>query len=87
MVNVAILYQDLGRTAEFDAWVADLADELRNGDTGAYVNFLGDEGGARVRDAYPGKTWDRLVTIKRLYDPTNLFRVNHNIRASHGGGR
>jgi FAD/FMN-containing dehydrogenase len=87
MVNVAILYQDLGRTAEFDAWVADLADELRNGDPGAYVNFLGDEGEARVRDAYPGKTWDRLVTIKRHYDPTNLFRVNHNISASHGGVR
>ena len=30
------------------------------GDAGAYVNFLGDEGEARVREAYPGSTWDRL---------------------------
>ena len=52
---------------------------LRQGDAGAYVNFLGDEGDARVRDAYPGSTWDRLVEIKRRYDPTNLFRLNQNI--------
>jgi hypothetical protein len=43
------------------------------------VNFMGDEGGARVRDAYPGSTWERLAAIKAHYDPTNLFRLNHNI--------
>ena len=41
---------------------------------GAYVNFLGDEGQARVREAYPGPTWERLAAIKARYDPTNLFR-------------
>jgi len=34
---------------------------------------------ARVRDAYPGPTWDRLAAVKARYDPSNLFRVNHNI--------
>ena len=48
-------------------------------DAGAYVNFLGDEGEARVRAAYPGATWDRLAPIKRRYDPDNLFRLNQNI--------
>ena len=48
-------------------------------DGGAYVNFLGDEGPDRVRQAYPGPTWDRLVEIKRRYDPGNLFRLNQNI--------
>jgi FAD/FMN-containing dehydrogenase len=43
------------------------------------VNFVGDEGPERVRAAYPGSTWDRLVTIKRSYDPNNVFRVNQNI--------
>ena len=44
-----------------------------------YVNFLGDEGAARIREAYLGETWDRLAAIKGRYDPTNLFRLNQNI--------
>lgn len=47
-----------------------------------YVNFLGDEGEARLRRAYPGVTWDRLVEMKRRYDPNNLFRLNQNIPVS-----
>jgi FAD/FMN-containing dehydrogenase len=46
---------------------------------GAYVNFLGDEGEARVHDAYPDATWRRLTDVKRRYDPTNLFRRNQNV--------
>jgi hypothetical protein len=38
-----------------------------------------DEGEARVREAYPGATWDRLVAINTRYDPTNLFHINQNI--------
>jgi FAD/FMN-containing dehydrogenase len=46
----------------------------------AYVNFLdGDEGAERVRAAY-GENYDRLVALKRTYDPTNFFRMNQNIR-------
>jgi FAD/FMN-containing dehydrogenase len=44
-----------------------------------YVNFLGDEGEMRIREAYPRATWDRLTEIKTRYDPTNLFRLNQNI--------
>jgi hypothetical protein len=62
-----------------EAWVTDFAGELRQGDAGAYVGFLGDEGEARIRDAYPGPAWDRLAEIKGRYDPTNLFRLNQNI--------
>ena len=49
------------------------------------MNFLNDEGEARVRDAYPGPTCDRLAAVKRRYEPTNLFRLNQNIprRAPH----
>src|SRR6266540_1736836 len=59
--------------------MVDLAAALRQRDNGAYVNFLVDEGEARVREAYPGPTWDRLAAIKARYDPTNLFRLNQNI--------
>jgi hypothetical protein len=46
---------------------------------GAYVNFMMDEGEDRVRATY-GKNYSRLVKIKKRYDPTNLFRVNQNIK-------
>ena len=44
-----------------------------------YVNFLGNEGEARVRAAY-GVNYERLVALKNRYDPTNVFARNQNIR-------
>jgi FAD/FMN-containing dehydrogenase len=79
MVNVAAFYQGSADRDLRAAWVSDFAAALQQGDTGAYVNFLGEEGPARVRRAYPGSTWGRLVAIKARYDPTNLFRLNQNI--------
>jgi FAD/FMN-containing dehydrogenase len=81
MVNVAAFYDGPADRAVREAWVSDFAAALRQRDAGAYVNFLGDEGEARIRAAYPGPTWDRLAAIKSRYDPTNLFRLNQNIPA------
>jgi FAD/FMN-containing dehydrogenase len=80
MVTVAAISASVDDVPVDEAWVAELAAALRQGDPGAYVNFLGDEGEERVRAAYPGTTWDRLAEIKRRYDPGNLFRLNQNIR-------
>jgi FAD/FMN-containing dehydrogenase len=44
-----------------------------------YVNFLGDEGADRVRQSYGERHYERLVELKRRYDPTNFFRLNQNI--------
>ena len=79
MVNLAAFYNGPEDQAVRQAWVMDFAAALQQGDSGAYMNFLGDEGEARVRAAYPGQTWDRLARIKARYDPTNLFHHNHNI--------
>jgi hypothetical protein len=79
MVNVAAFYEGPEDRAVREAWVMDFAGALHQGDTGAYVNFLGDEVEARIRQPYPGSTWDRLAAIKARYDPTNLFRLNQNI--------
>ncbi|HSL30774.1 MAG TPA: FAD-binding oxidoreductase [Anaerolineales bacterium] len=79
MVNIAALYQKPEEKTIHEAWVAGFASALLQSDNGAYVNFLGNEGTERIRAAYPGSTWDRLVEIKRRYDPTNLFRLNQNI--------
>jgi FAD/FMN-containing dehydrogenase len=80
MVNVAALYEHPDEAAVYEPWVTDFAAALRQGgEVGAYVGFLGEEGEARVRDAYPGSAWKRLAEIKDRYDPTNLFRLNQNI--------
>jgi FAD/FMN-containing dehydrogenase len=49
---------------------------------GVYVNYLGgegDEGAQRVRAAYGTEKYQRLLALKKKYDPANLFRLNQNI--------
>jgi FAD/FMN-containing dehydrogenase len=79
MVNVAALYNDTTEADMHAKWVQGTVAALDQGEQGVYVNFIGDEGPARVRAAYPGLTWGRLVQIKKKYDPENLFRLNQNI--------
>jgi FAD/FMN-containing dehydrogenase len=79
MVNVAAFYDGEADKPVREAWVVEFAAALDQGDSGAYVNFVGDEGEARVRAAYPGATWDRLARIKAEYDPDNLFSLNQNV--------
>ncbi|MFN8597486.1 MAG: FAD-binding oxidoreductase [Anaerolineae bacterium] len=85
MVNVAALYNQPEDKVKHEAWAADFAAVLRQGEAAAYVNFLGEDGAARIREAYPGATWERLTAIKRRYDPTNLFRLNQNIPPANAG--
>jgi FAD/FMN-containing dehydrogenase len=79
MVNVAAIYGNPDEAPVHEAWASEAAAALRQSDTGAYVNFVGDEGEERVHAAYPGSTWERLQAVKRRYDPDNLFRLNQNI--------
>jgi FAD binding domain/Berberine and berberine like len=46
---------------------------------GSYGNYVSDEGDAFARAAY-GPNYERLVALKNKYDPTNFFRMNHNIK-------
>ena len=79
IANVAAMYGRPEEASTYMPWVDGLAGALDQGDESAYVGFLGDEGEARVRAAYPGSTWDRLAAVKAQYDPTNLFRLNQNV--------
>jgi len=84
MVNIAAFYDGPDDQLVREAWVTDFVGALHQGDDGAYVNFLAEEGEARVRAAYPGATWDRLAEIKARYDPANLFRLNQNVPPAAG---
>jgi FAD/FMN-containing dehydrogenase len=85
MVNVAALYEHPDEAAVHEPWLSGFAAALRQGDGGAYVGFLSDEGEARIREAYPGPTFERLAAIKGRYDPTNLFRLNQNFAPATEG--
>jgi hypothetical protein len=84
MASVVVFYTSPEDRLVRDRWAADFAAELKPRPGAAYVNFMGSEGEARVRDAYPGAHWERLATIKRRYDPDNLFRLNHNVPPAPG---
>ena len=68
------------RRRAIPTWVRNAHERLRPFSTGrTYVNFHGhDEDDDRVRATY-GANYDRLVELKRRYDPDNLFRSNRNI--------
>ncbi len=85
MVNLAAFYDGPEDRPRRETWVKEFAAALGSIHPGAYVNFLSDEGQARVREAYPGSTWDRLAETKARYDPTNLFRLNQNVPPAQKG--
>jgi len=77
---IAAMYPNPADTAKNVAWVRDYWSALHPYSAGgAYVNFLMEEGEDRIRATY-GANYERLVAIKRKYDPTNLFRLNQNVR-------
>jgi FAD/FMN-containing dehydrogenase len=62
------------------AWTETLWQRVRHEGDGVYVNFLADDGPARLGEAYPEATLTRLARVKRAYDPDNLFRFNQNVQ-------
>lgn len=70
------------KAPELKRWASEYWSAIHafNANGGGYVNFMmEDEGQERIKAAY-GDNYDALVAVKREYDPTNLFRVNQNIR-------
>jgi FAD/FMN-containing dehydrogenase len=87
-VLLAILtaFEDPAELPLHEAWTVDFFEALRPKSRGVYSNFLAAEGEGRIREAYPTATYGRLADVKRHYDPTNLFRMNQNIRPARAAG-
>ena len=82
LFNLAVIsrWADAPTASTHIDWARQSSDAMRPyASGGVYVNYLGAEGADRVRAAY-GDKYDKLVAVKRKYDPTNLFRVNQNIQ-------
>ena len=78
--DVFLAIINMGPGEEDVQWTEGLWQLLRPQVSGVYVNFLGNEGEARIHEAYPPATYARLAEVKRAYDPSNVFRLNQNIQ-------
>jgi FAD/FMN-containing dehydrogenase len=77
---IAGMWPDPADNAKNIRWVKDYYQALHpHSLSGGYVNFMAGDDQDRVKDNYKGNH-DRLVAIKRKYDPGNLFHLNQNIR-------
>ena len=80
LINVHTRWDAAANDGKCIAWARDLIKALTPFSTGAvYVNFLTSDEEDRVKMAY-GANLAKLVAVKKKYDPTNLFRMNANIR-------
>jgi len=71
---------DPGESQRHIGWARGLADSMRPFSSGAYfLNFLGEEGEDTIKAAY-GPNYERLMAIKKKYDPKNFFCMNQNIK-------
>ena len=76
------MWTDPSETEKNVQWTRECCDAMRPYSVaGSYGNYVTDEGEAIAREAY-GCNYDRLVALKNKYDPSNFFRMNHNIKPS-----
>jgi hypothetical protein len=78
--NIAGITETEAGFEEERQWARNFWSALEPYHTSVYVNFLMEEGEERIRQAYGAKKYDWLKSLKRRYDPGNLFRLNQNIR-------
>ncbi len=80
VVNVHARWEAATQDDSCIAWAREAFNKLHPfASGGAYVNFLTQEEASRIPFAY-GATYNRLVELKKQFDPGNVFRMNQNIR-------
>lgn len=79
VLNIHTRWRDAKDDEKALKWAREFHKATEPFSQGVYVNFLSDEGSDRVKQAYTEDVWNRLVEVKRKWDPDNLFRVNQNI--------
>jgi FAD/FMN-containing dehydrogenase len=73
-------WNDPANDADRIAWLRDYHEAIRPySEPGGYINFMQDDDYGRIKDNYR-QNYDRLVQVKRTYDPDNLFHVNQNVQ-------
>jgi FAD/FMN-containing dehydrogenase len=80
VIHPGAFWEDPASDGDAAAWVRGYKEQLRPFTTGGvWLNFIGDEGEDRIKAAFGPESFTRLQTVKRRYDPDNVFRANHNL--------
>jgi hypothetical protein len=75
------MWDDPALDEQCRSWARDtLADLAPFASDGRYVNDVAEVGAELVRTVYGDAKYERLVALKREWDPDNVFRLNQNIR-------
>jgi FAD/FMN-containing dehydrogenase len=80
VLNLHTRWQNASDDERCQDWAKGFHEATQEYAEGVYVNFISQEGEDRVKEAYTTPVWERLVEVKRNWDPHNLFRINQNIR-------
>ncbi len=83
MLSIDTGWTEKSQSGQAIAWTREFWEEMRaDGAGSAYLNFVGagEDSEDMMRASYGDENYRRLVEIKTRYDPTNLFRLNQNIR-------
>jgi FAD/FMN-containing dehydrogenase len=76
---IAGMWPDASQNEVNTKWVRDYYEAIApHSEAGGYVNFMAGDDQGRIKANYKGN-YDRLVEIKRKFDPDNLFHLNQNI--------
>jgi hypothetical protein len=77
---IAGMWPDAADNEQNIRWVKDYYQALEpHSESGGYINFMAGDDQDRIRDNYKGN-YSRLASIKKQYDPGNLFHLNQNIK-------
>jgi FAD/FMN-containing dehydrogenase len=74
------MWEDPAGDAANIEWARGFRDDLAAYSTGAvYLNFVGEEGEARLRAGYGPGSYERLAQVKAAWDPGNVFRAGGHV--------
>ena len=80
IVNINARWGDARDSGRHVAWTRSLWDAMQPWSAGgSYTNFMSEDEAGRVSGSYGSLKYERLAGLKRQYDPTNFFRLNHNV--------
>ena len=79
-INILSCWRDPQENEKHVKWARDFFAVMQKFSAGVYVNFMSEDDGGRIKEAYEEEKYKKLVSLKDKYDPENFFHMNQNIK-------